>query len=180
MAFRIRKIEMFSLTDMMFINADTMVALQIFRSESHPNSHMQGSSKSTSGAKESLSVFGLFQSLTYTPQGKMKLRKMFLQPSLDREIIEERQGTVSIFLQPRNKACLDSIVKSLKRIKNIQTAVVHLQKGTSGTTRGALIQGGIWSNLREFAYHALHITEALKGFQEAHMMPIVTKVRFQQ
>ena len=44
-AFRVGSIEMFSLADMMFINADTLNSLQIIQHELHPNSHMQGPTK---------------------------------------------------------------------------------------------------------------------------------------
>jgi len=51
---------MLTLDESMFINADALIALQILRSESHPNAHMQSSTKSGSCGKESLSMYGLF------------------------------------------------------------------------------------------------------------------------
>ena len=93
-AFRVGSIEMFSLADMMFVNADTLNSLQILQHEFHPNSHMQGPTKSSSGAKESLSVYGLFHQLARTPQGKQKLRQIFLRPSIDIDLIVERHKTI--------------------------------------------------------------------------------------
>jgi hypothetical protein len=49
-----------------FINADTLHSLQILDDESHPNSHNQGPTKSASGSKEGLSVYGLFRHLART------------------------------------------------------------------------------------------------------------------
>lgn len=163
-AFRIRKIEMFSLTDMMFINADTLSSLQIIQSESHPNSHMQGPNKSTSGSKESLSVFGLFYHLASTPQGKQMLRKMFLRPSIDVSVIEERLWTVGTFLIPENRPLLQEIQKSLRSIKDIRTVVIHLQKGVSGGSGKAMaVKSGIWGSIRSFSFHSLKILEALRN-----------------
>ncbi len=178
LAFRIRTIEMFSLSNMMFINSDTMASLQILQSESHPNSHMQGPSSATSGAKESLSVFGLFHHFASTPQGKYKLRQVFLRPSLDLAIIEERQATIGILIKPENSPALEKMVKSLKKIKNIRTVVIHLQKGISGAPiRGSEMHRGVWANLQQFTFHTLKILEAVSELFEGQTLLIVSKVR---
>ncbi|KAF7936017.1 uncharacterized protein EAE98_002236 [Botrytis deweyae] len=163
-AFRVRTIEMFSLTDMMFVNADTLSSLQIIQSESHPNSHMQGPNKSTSGSKESLSVFGLFYHLASTPQGKQKLRKMFMRPSIDILVIKERLFTIGVFLIPENGPILQEVHRSLKSVKDIRTVVIHLQKGVSGgSTKATAIKSGVWGSILSFTYHSLKILEALRG-----------------
>jgi DNA mismatch repair protein MSH5 len=179
MAFRVRTIEMFALSDMMFINADTMASLQILQSEFHPNSHMQGPNSASSSAKESLSVFGLFHHLASTPQGKYRLRQIFLRPSLDLEIIEERQAAISILIRPDNSPALEKIVKSLKKIKNIRTVVIHLQKGISGASgRCSGLQQGVWANLQQFAFHTLKIIEAVAKLVNGQDLMIVNKVRY--
>jgi DNA mismatch repair protein MSH5 len=178
MAFRVRTIEMVTLSDMMFINADTMASLQILQSEFHPNSHMQGPTSASSGAKESLSVFGLFLHLASTPQGKYKLRQIFLRPSLDLEIILERQATICILTRPDNSPALEKIVRSLKKIKNIRTVVIHLQKGISGASRrGSSMQRGVWANLQQFTFHTIKILEAVCDLVEGQSLTIVSKVR---
>jgi DNA mismatch repair protein MSH5 len=178
MAFRVRTIEMFTLSDMMFINADTMASLQILQSEFHPNSHMQGPNSASSGAKESLSVFGLFHHLASTPQGKHKLRQIFLRPSLDLEIIEERQATIGILIRPDNSSALEKMIKSLKKIKNIRTIVIHLQKGISGvSSRGSVMQRGVWANLQQFTFHTLKVIEAVSELVDGQALMIVSKVR---
>jgi DNA mismatch repair protein MSH5 len=177
MAFRVRTIEMFTLSDMMFINADTMASLQILQSEFHPNSHMQGPSSASSGAKESLSVFGLFHHLASTPQGKYKLRQIFLRPSLDLEVIEERQAAISILIRPENAPALEKMVKSLKKIKNIRAVVIHLQKGISGASkRGPAMQRGVWASLQQFTFHTLKIIEAITELVDGQDLMIVSKV----
>ncbi|KAB8291251.1 hypothetical protein EYC80_009938 [Monilinia laxa] len=163
-AFRVQTIEMFSLADIMFVNADTLSSLQIIQSESHPNSHMQGLNKSTSGSKESLSVFGLFYHLASTPQGRQRLRKMFLRPSIEISVIEERLWTIGTFLNPENQPFLLKIHKSLKSVKDIRTVVIHLQKGASGSFgKAKSIKKGVWGSIRSFSFHSLKILEALRG-----------------
>ncbi|KAK6586221.1 hypothetical protein PZA11_001278 [Diplocarpon coronariae] len=139
-AFRIRKIEIFTLSDMMFVNADTLVSLQIIQSESHPNSHMQGPNKATSGAKESLSVYGLFSHLARTPQGRQKLRQIFLRPSTDMVIIDERLKTISTFLRSENMSAMEKISEGLTRIRDIRSVMVHLRKGANNSAGNRAIR----------------------------------------
>ena len=164
-SFRVTTIEMFALDGIMylflpllvmastklfrFLSADTLSSLQILRNDYHPNSHNQGPSNVASGSKEGLSVYGLFHHLAKTPQGRYLLRQYFLRPSLDVDIITERQRTVAMFFQPDNDAILEELVKSLKHIKNMKTVMVHLRKGVSnGISKGGGIKSGVWSSLR--------------------------------
>jgi DNA mismatch repair protein MSH5 len=142
------------------INADTLAALQIMQSESHPHSHNQG--PTSSGSKEGLSVYGLFHHLAKTPQGKFLLRQYFLRPTLDLEVILERHRAVSVFLRPNNEAYMSDLIKSLKQIKNMKTVMIHLHKGMNSTlTNGGGIKSGTWSTLRSVSiptcmyYHCL-------------------------
>lgn len=177
-AFRVRTIESFTLSDLMFVNADTLASLQIIQSENHPNSQMQGPNKSTSGAKENLSVFGLFVHLAHTPQGKQKLRQIFLRPSTDLTIIEERLHTIGILLKPDNSTALETLTKSLKMIRDIRTVVIHLQKGvTEKVAKGPMIRRGVWGNIQHFAYHALTVLRVICELSEKQTFPIATRVR---
>lgn len=170
-AFRTRTIEMFMLSDQMFINADTLASLQIIQSENHPNSH-----KSSSGAKESLSVFGLFFHLAHTPQGKQKLRQIFLRPSKNLDVIDERLNTLNILLRPENSPLLDNINKSLKHIKDIRSVVIHLQKGITDMGKGSSIFRGVWANIRSFTFHTLKILEAVRELSGGRLLAICNKV----
>lgn len=168
---------MFSLADIMFVNADTLSSLQIIQSESHPNSHMQGPNKSTSGSKESLSVFGLFYHLASTPQGRQQLRKMFLRPSIDMSVIEERLRTIGTLVNVENQPLLEDLRKSLKRVKDIRTVVIHLQKGACGSSgRATAIKKGVWGSILSFSFHSLKILEALRGLA-GNKTSIASKVR---
>jgi DNA mismatch repair protein MSH5 len=132
-----------------FINQDTLASLQIMQAESHPNSYNQGPTKTASGSKEGLTVFGLFHHLARTPQGKYLLRQHFLRPSLDINIINERLNTASVFLRPDNSHHLEEIVKNLKDIKNMKTVMIHLRKGArTDLNKTNSIRNGVWSSLR--------------------------------
>jgi DNA mismatch repair protein MSH5 len=176
-AFHVSTIEMFSLAGMMFINADTLNSLQILQSEFHPNTHMQGPTKSNPGVKESLSVYGLFRQLAYTPHGKHKLRQVFLRPSLDLNLIQERHNTIAILLRPDNAETLNIITHSLKRIKNIRTVLIHLTKGVSApASRGGAIKQGIWGSLQQFTFHSLKVVDAIRSIEDGENLAIVGKV----
>ncbi|PSN73019.1 hypothetical protein BS50DRAFT_653326 [Corynespora cassiicola Philippines] len=174
---RISHLQMFSLRDTMFINADTLQSLQILESESHPNSHNQGPTKTTSGSKECLSVYGLFRPFARTSQGKYLLRQYFLRPSLNLEVINERLETVGTFLRPDNMAVMESLMKDLRPINNMRVLMINLRKGVSrGNSKGRGISKSVWSGLREFAYHALKIKDAFPELIGGENLTITKKV----
>lgn len=175
--YRINNVEVFTPSDVMYVNADTLASLQIIQSENHPNSHMNGTAPSSSGSKESLSIYGLFHHLAHTPQGRQKLRQIFLRPSLDLFIINERLNTISTFVRPDNASILEGIVESLKRIKDIRAVIVRLKRGISdGSGRGFGIQGSGWSSIQSFTFHTLKILEAIRSLTDSETLLITKKV----
>lgn len=131
------------------MNADTLSSLQIMQSETHPHTHSQGPTKASSGAKEGLSVYGLFHNLARTPQGKQLLRQYFLRPVTDATIINERLNVAGIFLRPENHGPIADISQSLGQIKNMRTVMTNLRKGVSNAlSKSGGIKNGVWSTLR--------------------------------
>lgn len=175
-AFRVRSIEMFTLSTSMFINADALASLQILGSESHPNHMNQGPDKSKTGAKESLSLYGLFHVLTHTAQGKLKLRQMFLRPTIDLNLIDERQRTISVFLRPENSADISHICKTLRRIKNIKTYLLQLKKGANLAGGRGAAERSTWAALQAFSAYAIELREAVRKIQGAEALAITTRV----
>ncbi|OTB16046.1 hypothetical protein K445DRAFT_351925 [Daldinia sp. EC12] len=173
-AFRIRSVEMFALFDSMFINADTLVSLQILQSEYHPNSHLRG--PSNSGAKESLSVYGLFQHLARTPQGKLKLRQIFLRPSTNIDLIYARQKTISFLLRPGNSEALVQLSNELKKVKNMKSVVALLEKGVDIPGRKISIASNVWASLQRFAAYSIRIGESLRTLSGSENIEIIRKV----
>ncbi|KAI9656836.1 MAG: MutS protein msh5 [Bathelium mastoideum] len=175
--FRISVLEMFTLSDSMFINMDTLLSLQIVQSESHPHSHNQGPTESSSGSKEGLSVYGLFHHLARTPQGKYLLRQYFLRPSLNLEVINERLDTISVFVRPDNTDSLADLSKNLAQVKNIRPVLVQLLKGVSGGAgKGGGIARGAWTSLRNFVFHALKIRDIIQEVVGAERLAICLKI----
>jgi DNA mismatch repair protein MSH5 len=156
--FRISILEMFSLRETMFVNTDTLHSLQILDAESHPASHNRGPTKSTSGAKEGLSVYGLFHHLARTPQGRFLLRQYFLRPSLNIDVINKRLDTVGTFIRPENDSAMDTLVQNLKQVGNMRAMMINLRKGVGSSTKGkAKFSRSVWSAIRavSFAFRIL-------------------------
>ncbi|CAK4028600.1 related to DNA mismatch repair mutS [Lecanosticta acicola] len=110
--FRITTLQMFSLKGSMFINADTLKSW-------------------SGGSKEGLSVYGLFQPLAKTAQGRTLLRQLFLRPSTNPDVIDERLDTVACLLRPDNVSHLDRLSVELSRVKNMRITTSNLRKGIS-------------------------------------------------
>lgn len=174
--FRIKSIEMFALFDSMFINADTLVSLQILQSEQHPNSHQGGPSNSASGSKENLSVYGLFHHLARTPQGKSKLRQIFLRPSTDISLINTRQKTISFLLKPANHEALVQLSSELKKIKNMKSILALLEKGVDIPGRKISIANNVWASLQRFAAYSLRMRDSLRAVPGSEKVEIIKKV----
>ncbi|KAJ2987793.1 hypothetical protein NUW58_g4315 [Xylaria curta] len=172
-AFRVRSVEMFSLFDSMFVNADTLVSLQIMQPEYHPNSLQHGPTGSTSGAKEALSVYGVFSHLVATPQGKSKLRRMFLQPSTNLDVIRERQWTISFFLRPSNADALCGICKDLRKIKDMKPILLLLRKGIDTLGRKISMVNSVWAVLQRFAAYSLQLRESLRALPDSENVQMV-------
>lgn len=168
------KVEMFSLKDIMMVNVDALVSLQILQPESHPNTFNQG--PGTSGSKESLSLFGLFQNYAHTPQGKARLRQNFLRPSLDVDMIQCRLDFISVFVRPDNQPLCQKLSKSLSKVKNMRATFTLLHKGIDGgRQRQNTFKSGVWSSLMEFCYHTIDIVETLGEVVGALMLPICVR-----
>ena len=175
--FRIATLEMFSLRETMFINADTLHSLQIMGAESHPHSHNKGPTKTSSGEKEGLSVYGLFHHLARTPQGRFLLRQQFLRPSLNLDVINERLSALGVFTRPDNDPPLQSLVQSLKSVGNMRVMMVNLRKGVGGSTKGARgFSKSIWTSIRAFVFYALKIKDTLLDIIRGETLAIRNKV----
>ena len=111
--------------------------------------HNQGASSAT-GTKEALSVYGLFRKHAHTSQGKTLLRKCFLRPSLNIDVIEERLETVSTLLHPQNLEALDILISNIRLVADMHIAVNKLKKGASmGANRAFGVSKSIWVNIRQ-------------------------------
>lgn len=138
----------------------------------------QGQDGSKSRAKESLSLYGLFHVLTHTAQGKLKLRQMFLRPSLDLDLIHERQRTVAVFLRPENNADISHICRILRKIKNVKTHILQLKRGVNLPTIRAVAERSTWATLQAFSAYTIELREAVRKIQGAERLAIISAVSF--
>jgi DNA mismatch repair protein MSH5 len=155
---------MFALFNSMFVNSDTLMSLQILQDENHPNSHQNASG---SGSKESLSLFGLFQHFVCTRQGKLKLRQIFLRPSID---------TICFFLRSGNAELIPDIHKCLKKIKNMRASIALLRRGIDNPNRKVSVSNSVWAALQKFAAYSLQLRGLVRGMSGAERVPLIMKV----
>uniref|UniRef100_A0A093V679 DNA mismatch repair protein MSH5 n=1 Tax=Talaromyces marneffei PM1 TaxID=1077442 RepID=A0A093V679_TALMA len=153
-------VETFFLKGTMHVNLNTLSSLQIMQTESHPNSFNQGPRKTSSRAKEDLSLYGLFHQHLLTPQGKSRLRQYFLRPSVDLDVISKRHKILDLLLLPANKSTLQKMCSCLKKVKNMCPVMTTLHKGLSSAFGG--FKGTIWGSLLNFATHTLDLQEAVR------------------
>lgn len=167
---------MFTVANHMFVNSDTLASLQILRSQLHPNSQVWGPGKSSASSKESLSVFGLFRSLASSPQGKAKLRQVFLRPVIDLSVIQDRQDTISVFIQEENSEILATIKKTLRKIRNVANVIVQLRKGVELPPGRATFDKSVWTVLQGFAAFSLQLRDLAYRLSLKTNLRIINKV----
>ncbi|KAH7031595.1 muts domain V-domain-containing protein [Microdochium trichocladiopsis] len=155
-------IEMFSLFNSMFINADTI----IMQPEFHPNSHQRGSGTSNAGSKESLSIYGLFHRHARTKQGRAKLRQIFLRPSLDVDLIRSRQHAIAFLSQPSYAESIGALSKALGKIGNMKSCMGLLRKGGRKVS--------VYNN--RFAAYTLQIRDLIQGMPGAAELGLASKI----
>ncbi|KAE8134464.1 DNA mismatch repair protein Msh5 [Aspergillus pseudotamarii] len=174
--FQVRAIKMLSLQGTMFLSGRTLLALQILESESHPSMVNQGPGRKSSSSKEGLSVYGLFQRFAYSPQGRHRLRQIFLRPSIDTDIICERHAFISVYLRPDNNNSLSKLTRSLKHIKNLRPVMVNLRKGIStGSGKITGFKTTVWATLLAFAFYGIDIHDALKETASGNELALLQK-----
>ncbi|OJZ88221.1 hypothetical protein ASPFODRAFT_184514 [Aspergillus luchuensis CBS 106.47] len=161
--FRVSSVEMFTLSGTMFVNGRTLLSLQIMESETHPSMVNQGPGRKSTSSKEGLSIYGLFQRFASTPQGRNKLKQMFLRPSVGLDVINERHSFISVYHRADNFNPLEKMVKGLKHIKNLQYAMINLRKGIStGSGKIMGFKATVWATLLAFAFYGIDIHDALR------------------
>ncbi|KAF4264376.1 hypothetical protein CNMCM8714_007559 [Aspergillus fumigatus] len=176
-AYQVRSVEMFSLKGTMFINRSTLLSLHITESESHLSMLNQGPGRKSPASKEGLSVYGLFQRFAHTPQGRNRLRQIFLRPSVEINVICERHDFISVYLRPDNYDALNKIVKGLKHIKNLRPVMINLRKGIStGSAKITGFKTTVWATLLAFAFYGIDIHDALKETFGADNLNLRTQV----
>ena len=130
----------------------------------------------TTGSKESLSIYGLFNHFARTPQGRIRLRQAFLRPLQSVDEIDLRLDFVSVFVRPDNLITMQKISRGMSKIKNIRTVMNNLHRGINGGNhKPSGFKSGVWATLLEFAYHTIDICDGLREILGAESLPVVLR-----
>ncbi|OJJ63521.1 hypothetical protein ASPSYDRAFT_190986 [Aspergillus sydowii CBS 593.65] len=174
--YQVTSFEMSTLSGTMFVNARTLTSLQIVESESHPSIVNQRPGKRSSSSKEGLSVYGLFRYFACTPQGKQRLRQIFLRPSVELGVIRGRQSFISVYLQGDNYNSMEKMVKGLRHLKNLRPVMVNLRKGIStGSGKVSGFRTTVWATLLAFAFYGIDVHDALRETAGGHDLILCNK-----
>ncbi|KKY34130.1 putative msh5 protein [Diaporthe ampelina] len=101
---------------------------------------------------------------------------MFMRPSTDIELIQERQQSISVLLRPDNGADIDNIGKLLRKIKNIKHNLLQLRKGISLPSGRVSIERGTWASLQAFCAFTAEIREAVQRLHGAEDLSIMARI----
>lgn len=161
----------------MFVTAETLRALQIFRPDLRQSpGRGAGPEKDGKAAQDARSVFSLFHSLALTSQGRGRLREIFIRPSIDLAVIDARHQSISCLMHSDNEAVVVAIRASLKRVKNIRPMLLHLRRGIFLPGKFSSVKQSAWANLQDFCSNVLQILHV--GRETLHSRcDIVNEVR---
>lgn len=143
----------FKLADVLTMDENTIKALHIFRDEYHPSVYKLGS-----GMKEGLSLFGIFNQCS-TPLGAKQLRLMFLTPSTNLNILQQRLQTVAFFAAQHNADVITSLRSHLRHVKNVHAILARMSSGHHSTAD--------WFSLYKTMQNAIQIVEICRGQMQA-------------
>ncbi|KAK4177654.1 putative muts protein 5 [Triangularia setosa] len=173
--FQVKHIKMSISTDTMLLGADALISLHIIRSHLQAIPGPHGSSDEPR-AKETLSVSDLLSSLASTTQGKQKVRQMLLRPSLNLDVIHERQSTIHMMLDPENVAIVRSMRKLLKKLKSPKTLLLHVKKGVDRVRGHLSLRMGDWKAVVRFATVAANLHQAVASLVRTSGLEIISKI----
>lgn len=174
--FQVTALDTFSLADAVYITQETVLALQIVQSEQHPNSQISGGLQSASGSKESLSIYGLFHHLAGTPQGRSSLRRLFLRPTQNMQIITDRHDFIALFVKPEHSEHMKQAAKALRKVGNVRRVLSQLHKGAESPSTRQSDSRGAWSTLRRFVTYVLKLREVIATLPEYQNIELLAQV----
>lgn len=181
----ISRIETLALDQCLYINQDTRSALGIFNDESHSTFH-------SSQVQEGLSLFGEYLFLwkwtearqnqklidlshlaaifdqTRTPISRSLLRRWFLFPSLDLDVIKGRHSAIECFLSVSNSEVIKDLGKALKGMKNIPKLVSIFKRGTASAKD--------FQSMLQNCFKCLLIREGVRSLEGVRNVEVFRKV----
>jgi len=113
-AIRVHRISMFSLDSMMYVDSQTLDALQVFQEDRHPSA-IRGQGR----AKEGLSLYGLVEPLAASYAGRATLRRWLQQPSRDIQQLNVRHAAIEELIRPRHCELLRELHRELREVRDL-------------------------------------------------------------
>uniref|UniRef100_A0A8H7Y3V9 DNA mismatch repair proteins mutS family domain-containing protein n=1 Tax=Psilocybe cubensis TaxID=181762 RepID=A0A8H7Y3V9_PSICU len=156
----IRNIETLAIEKSMQINADALLSLQVFETESHASVHSEKT-------KEGLSLFSILNG-TKTTAGRALLRGWLLRPSLSPSEISSRHDAVECFVRPENVAVANVMHKHLKGIKNMPRIMSLMKDG-----KARLMD---WQGLVKFTFSVTMLRDSLSELYSPDHVEIIKKL----
>jgi DNA mismatch repair protein MSH5 len=108
------------LDDILLIDQNSLRALQVFHSVSHPSAYKQNS-------KEGLSLFNIYLKQIQTKLGVLKLRSWLLKPTRNENILNKRHEIIEFFMDPRNQDNTQRISSYVRNCKNMNLVFKRLK-----------------------------------------------------
>ncbi|WWC97660.1 hypothetical protein V866_004544 [Kwoniella sp. B9012] len=121
--FELNSLESMELEQHLQINKDALTSLAIFDVEAHAYMHARNH-------KQALSVFGLLDTCV-TPLGKKLFHTWHLRPLASLSQIEARHEAISVFTANHNSPNTDTLIRLLRKIKNIPYILHKMRNGTA-------------------------------------------------
>lgn len=138
----VKSIEIFSASDFMYVDSDSLYALQIIKPPNAVTNHLHLSQKG--------SIIELLNR-TGSSLGQKMFRSMLLSPSANAEMINKRLNIVALFVQEQNGQHLTELMKLEKSLGNINTIMDQISTGRANFV--------VWLNLEKFLNVALDILQ---------------------
>lgn len=179
-SYEIYDIKEFNLTEYLYINATAMSSLQILQRETHPNVQTWNTNSSGIHKMEGLSVYGLFNQLASTSQGRTNLRKIFLRPSLHIPTIAARHQAIATLLRPQNSEILIQMTRSLRKVPDIKRVISRLRKGIDSTSTCHSPRNGVWTAIESFTSNVAEtrrLASSLSGLDSTILLKKVSYYR---
>ncbi|KAF7490810.1 MutS -like protein 5 [Sarcoptes scabiei] len=160
-----------SLTDFIYADLDYFVlmdqfsfeALDIFQNEWHPSILKRSSTK-----KEGFTLFGIFNTCA-SKVGSYYLKKIFLQPITDFDVLTDRLQLIELFTEQSNFNLTETLFQFLRNLKDTSAAVNRFQSACFQLSDFMLIRQSTLSviSIKNLIKHSSNFTRGnnLKTFK---------------
>ncbi|XP_046687922.1 mutS protein homolog 5-like [Homalodisca vitripennis] len=139
-----------SLKNLVWIDEETIRALQIFAPMAHPSSY-----KWFPGAsKEGLSVFSLLNRC-HSTAGAKYMRVMLSQPTRDMDVLNTRHQVIMFCLKPTNEQVVKSLTDSIVHVKTVMKILTRMTNAQASVAQ--------WKAFYNTIYNAVLVGEVCKA-----------------